>query len=73
MTTYTLTRSMSWSYSYLTVGGVALVTMLIAALTNFRRCEQSTESSDNAKSEWNFGLLSGGLVCSWACWRCIPF
>ncbi|KAB7696550.1 MFS transporter TsgA [Plesiomonas shigelloides] len=61
VTTYTLTRSMSWSYSYLTVGGVALVTMLIAALTNFRRCEQSAESCDNAKSEWNFGLLSGGF------------
>ncbi len=30
---------MAWSWSYLAVGVVALATMLVAVLTNFRSCE----------------------------------
>ena len=44
ITTYTLTHAMAWSWSYLAVGVVALATMLVAVLTNFRSCEAGGES-----------------------------
>ena len=39
ITTFALTHNMSWSYSYLSVGMVALVTLGIVALTRFNACE----------------------------------
>ncbi|MBL0666749.1 MFS transporter TsgA [Aeromonas jandaei] len=61
ITTYTLTHAMAWSWSYLAVGVVALATMLVAVLTNFRSCEAGGESAGNEHSEWNLGIISGGL------------
>ncbi|WP_394493744.1 MFS transporter TsgA [Shewanella sp. ENK2] len=62
ITTYALTNALSWSYSYLAVGIVALATAAIALLTNFDLCE-STSATDEAeeKSEWNLGIISGGV------------
>ncbi|PLM54852.1 MFS transporter TsgA, partial [Klebsiella michiganensis] len=63
ITTYALTHNMSWSYSYLSVGMVALVTLGIVALTRFSACEAtpSAEQLDTAKSEWNPGIIIGGI------------
>lgn len=61
ITTYALTNSMSWSISYLTVGCVALGTAIIALLTNFNACEFQQDDESQNKSEWNFGLISGGV------------
>lgn len=63
ITTFSLTHNMSWSYSYLSVGMVALVTLGIVALTRFNVCETATSSglSDAVKSEWNPGIISGGI------------
>lgn len=63
VTTYALTHNMSWSYSYLTVGIVALATLGIVAMTNFSRCEPEKVSgqTEAVKSEWNFGIISGGI------------
>ncbi|EPH3385144.1 MFS transporter TsgA [Klebsiella oxytoca] len=63
ITTFALTHNMSWSYSYLSVGMVALVTLGIVALTRFNACEAvpSSGPSDAVKSEWNPGIISGGI------------
>lgn len=63
ITTFALTHNMSWSYSYLSVGMVALVTLGIVALTRFSACEttSSTDQTDGVKSEWNPGIISGGI------------
>lgn len=63
ITTFALTHNMSWSYSYLSVGMVALVTLGIVALTRFNACEAAPSSgpSDAVKSEWNPGIISGGI------------
>ncbi|MCL1045321.1 MFS transporter TsgA [Shewanella electrodiphila] len=61
ITTYALTNSLSWSYSYLAVGIVALATAAIALLTNFDLCESNTTEAAEEKSEWNLGIISGGL------------
>lgn len=63
ITTFALTHNMSWSYSYLSVGMVALVTLGIVALTRFNACEAAPYSgpSDAVKSEWNPGIISGGI------------
>ncbi len=52
---------MSWSISYLSVGMVALATMFIALLTNFNQCDSESGTEQEAKSEWNFGIISGGV------------
>ncbi|MBL4913034.1 MFS transporter TsgA [Shewanella schlegeliana] len=62
ITTYALSNALSWSYSYLAVGIVALATAAIALATNFELCEAKGESGqDKEKSEWNLGIISGGL------------
>lgn len=62
ITTYALSNSLSWSYSYLTVGVVALGTALIALLTNFSLCETRRETlTTKDESEWNLGIISGGV------------
>ncbi len=60
ITTYALTNAMNWSISYLSVGVVALATMLVALLTNFNQCS-GEKSEQEEKSEWNFGIISGGV------------
>jgi len=65
ITTYALSNALSWSYSYLAVGLVALGTAIMALMTNFDLCEnrgdnKSGESNDE-KSEWNFSIISAGL------------
>ncbi|GIU13960.1 MULTISPECIES: MFS transporter TsgA [unclassified Shewanella] len=62
ITTYALSNALSWSYSYLAVGIVALATAAIALATNFELCETKSESEQSKdKSEWNIGIISGGL------------
>ncbi|MEZ9289716.1 MFS transporter TsgA [Vibrio lentus] len=61
ITTYVLTNSMNWSISYLSVGIVALATMFVALLTNFNQCSGESGDEQEAKSEWNFGIISGGV------------
>ncbi|CAH1579771.1 MFS transporter TsgA [Vibrio owensii] len=61
ITTYALTNAMNWSISYLSVGVVALATMFVALLTNFNQCGGESDSEQEAKSEWNFGIISGGV------------
>ena len=61
ITTYALTHSLSWSYSYLAVGLVALGTVMLTLFTNFALCEQGTQAEDKQKSEWNLGIISGGV------------
>ncbi|ASJ95421.1 MULTISPECIES: MFS transporter TsgA [Shewanella] len=62
ITTYALSNALSWSYSYLTVGVVALGTALIALLTNFSLCETRRETlTTKDESEWNLGIISGGV------------
>ncbi|RTR32756.1 MFS transporter TsgA [Shewanella atlantica] len=65
ITTYALSNALSWSYSYLAVGLVALGTAMMALMTNFDLCESavdkdSGENSDE-KSEWNFSIISAGI------------
>ncbi|HEW9977335.1 TPA: MFS transporter TsgA [Shewanella algae] len=62
ITTYALTHSLAWSYSYLAVGLVALLTLALAAFTSFSRVQGQGEQAQSAqRSEWNFGIISGGL------------
>lgn len=61
ITTYALTNAMNWSISYLSVGVVALATMFVALLTNFNQCGGESGAEQEAKSEWNFGIISGGV------------
>ena len=62
ITTYALTHTLAWSLSYLAVGIVAVITLVIVALTNFSACEaQAGSQHDNGKSEWNFGVISSGV------------
>lgn len=61
ITTYALTNAMNWSISYLSVGVVALATMFVALLTNFNQCGGESGPEQEAKSEWNFGIISGGV------------
>ena len=62
ITTYALSNALSWSYSYLAVGIVALATAAIALATNFELCEaQDQQDSGKDNSEWNFGIISGGI------------
>ncbi|NOH98748.1 MFS transporter TsgA [Vibrio sp. 99-70-13A1] len=61
ITTYVLTNSMNWSISYLSVGIVALATMFVALLTNFNQCNGENGAEQEVKSEWNFGIISGGV------------
>lgn len=61
ITTYALTNAMNWSISYLSVGVVALATMFIALLTNFNQCVEQEGHTQETKSEWNFGIISGGI------------
>ncbi|ROO76304.1 TsgA-like MFS transporter [Vibrio crassostreae] len=61
ITTYALTNAMNWSISYLSVGVVALATMFIALLTNFSQCGGEGATQTESKSEWNFGIISGGI------------
>ncbi|EAV4776643.1 MFS transporter TsgA, partial [Salmonella enterica] len=63
ITTFALTHNMSWSYSYLSVGMVALLTLGVVALTRFTACETAPaeDRTDTVKSEWNPGIISGGI------------
>jgi TsgA-like MFS transporter len=62
ITTYALSNALSWSYSYLAVGIVALATAAIALVTNFSLVEnQTTNEAGKDDSEWNLGIISGGL------------
>ncbi|MCL1052202.1 MFS transporter TsgA [Shewanella abyssi] len=62
ITTYALSHALSWSYSYLAVGIVALATAAIALATNFELVENQTSAeSGKDESEWNLGIISGGV------------
>ncbi|QFU25392.1 MFS transporter TsgA [Shewanella eurypsychrophilus] len=63
ITTYALSHALSWSYSYLAVGLVALGTAMMALMTNFELCEKSANSDDSSaeQSEWNFSIISAGI------------
>ncbi|MGL4613851.1 MAG: MFS transporter TsgA [Shewanella sp.] len=61
ITTYALTNALSWSYSYLAVGLVAMVTVIITLFTRFNLCEQTQDPADKQQSEWNLGIISGGV------------
>lgn len=65
ITTYALSNALSWSYSYLAVGLVALGTAIMALMTNFDLCENRQDSktggSNGEKSEWNFSIISAGI------------
>ncbi|NUF27237.1 MFS transporter, TsgA protein [Gilliamella bombicola] len=64
ITTYALTHSLSWASSYLTVGLIAVLTLVIILVTNFDLIITSKEvekQNNNQKSEWNFGILSAGI------------
>ncbi|MCX7207656.1 MAG: MFS transporter TsgA [Proteobacteria bacterium] len=61
ITTYALTNALSWSYSYLAVGVVAMGMVVIVLFTNFAMCEQGNHSEDKQPSEWNIGIISGGV------------
>ncbi|MCU8074887.1 MFS transporter TsgA [Shewanella sp. SM29] len=61
ITTYALTSSLSWSYSYLAVGLVAFGTVIITLFTHFSICEQSSTTQEKQQSEWNLGIISGGI------------
>lgn len=61
ITTYALTNALGWSISYLSIGLVALATTLMVIATNFSSCEAPAETQEEAKSEWNFGIISGGI------------
>ncbi|EEY72036.1 putative transporter [Grimontia hollisae] len=61
ITTYALTNALGWSISYLSIGLVALATTLMVVATNFSACETPAETQEEAKSEWNFGIISGGI------------
>ncbi|EKM6033994.1 MFS transporter TsgA, partial [Salmonella enterica] len=49
--------------SYLSVGMVALLTSGVGALTRFTACETAPaeDRTDTVKSEWNPGIISGGI------------
>ncbi|AQS39252.1 Major Facilitator Superfamily transporter [Shewanella psychrophila] len=64
ITTYALSHALSWSYSYLAVGLVALGTAMMAMMTNFDLCESNNSNetdSSSEKSEWNFSIISAGI------------
>ncbi|MGL4835511.1 MAG: MFS transporter TsgA, partial [Shewanella sp.] len=61
ITTYALTNALSWSYSYLAVGLVAMVTVIMTLFTRFNLCEQAQDPADKQQSEWNLGIISGGV------------
>lgn len=64
ITTYALSHALNWSYSYLAVGLVALITANVALLTNFDLCEPKSDASGShigEKSEWNFSIISAGI------------
>ncbi|WP_143562334.1 MFS transporter TsgA [Shewanella sp. UCD-KL12] len=67
ITTYALSNALSWSYSYLAVGLVALGTAMMALMTNFDLCDRQGEKSADKgdlsaeKSEWNFSIISAGI------------
>ena len=62
ITTYALSNALSWSYSYLAVGVVALATAAIALATNFELCEAKSDNEQGKdSSEWNLGIISGGV------------
>ncbi|MBZ6067136.1 MFS transporter TsgA [Aeromonas schubertii] len=60
VTTYTLTHSMGWSWSYLAVGMVSLLTLFIAGMTDFSGAGVGGAQQEE-RCEWNAGVLSGGL------------
>ncbi|WP_299787350.1 MFS transporter TsgA [uncultured Shewanella sp.] len=63
ITTYALSNALSWSYSYLAVGFVALGTAIMALMTNFTLCEKhrDSETGKSEKSEWNSSIISAGI------------
>lgn len=66
ITTYALSHALSWSYSYLAVGLVALGTAMMAMMTNFDLCENKSKNSNETasggeKSQWNFSIISAGI------------
>lgn len=64
ITTYALTHALSWATSYLTVGFIAVLMLVVIVLTNFDLIagpKTVEEQTHNQKSEWNFGILSAGL------------
>lgn len=61
ITTYALTHSLSWSFSYLMVGAVALITVVIVYFTHFDLLKVDNKACNPKKSEWNFGISSAGV------------
>lgn len=64
ITTYALTHALSWASSYLTVGFIAVLMLVVIVLTNFDliAAPKTVEQQQyHQKSEWNFGILSAGL------------
>ncbi|MBI0114877.1 MULTISPECIES: MFS transporter TsgA [unclassified Gilliamella] len=62
ITTYALTHNLSWASSYLTVGIVAVLMLIIILFTNFDLINQpKAKQEKHQRSEWNFGILSSGF------------
>lgn len=61
ITTYALTSNLSWSYSYLAVGIVAMATVILVVATRFNTLHVNVEDSEESHSEWNMGIIFGGL------------
>ena len=64
ITTYALTHDLSWATSYLTVGIVTVLMLVIILFTNFNLISKphaDQKQQSHQKSEWNFGILSAGF------------
>ena len=62
ITTYALTHNLSWASSYLTVGIVAVLMLIIILFTNFDLINQpKAKQEKHQRSEWNFGIISSGF------------
>ena len=62
ITTYALTNNLYWASSYLMVGLVAVLMLLVIILTNFDLISHPTVTQQKPlPSEWNFGILSAGF------------
>lgn len=62
ITTAVLFYNLKWSTSYLIIGIIAILMVIIVALTNFNVIDSANlNNTKSAKSEWNFGLFSAGI------------
>lgn len=63
ITTSVLLYNLKWSTSYLIVGIISLLMVVIVSLTNFNAINNTNPNNNHrsTKSEWNFGLFSAGI------------